>query len=512
MRRDLTLSLVTGILLALSYPPLRTGLLVYGALIPFFLLLQHKSGLKAFAWGYLTGLFYNCATLYWIGWVTVPGLFGTLLIMPLYAALYALVHTFLLRRLSFLFYAVVPFLWTSVEYLQSFGETAFPWNHLAYTQTYYLPLIQYAEFTSVYGISFWIVTINVVLYLFLKNFQINKKKWIFAVTLVVLFLGPAVYGLIKLQAAGAPQRTIKIALLQGNIDPFEKWAQESLDKNYAVYDRMTHAVLKNKPELVIWPETAIPFYLRHEYEYLDAIHMMADSSKIPIMTGAIDYEEAEDGSFLYYNSAFLFEPFSLRLQRYLKMKLVPFSECVPYRNFYPFRKLKDFLFNLQLGVGDYARGKEHTVFTIHSKRPDVKGKIRFSVPICFESVFPNTIRNFVVNGADFIAVITNDAWFGKTSAPFQHAQIAVMRAIENRIAIARCANTGISCFIDPYGHVLQHTDIFKEQTLTGEIPLRYETTFFTRYGNIFVNCVAGVTLVVIVSAFFVAFKPRSGMR
>jgi apolipoprotein N-acyltransferase len=507
MRKNITFVFLTGILTAFSYPPFRTGFLAFGALIPFFLLLQDKTGKKAFRWGYLAGLVYYSATLYWIGWVTVPGLLGALLIMPLFTGLYALLHTFLLKRWGLLCYAFVPFLWTAIEYLQSFGETAFPWNYLGYTQTYYLPFIQYAEYTSVYGISFWIVTINVVLFVMLLKVKNAKKRWTCAGVLVVLFIIPAVHGLVELSAAQESGRKIKIALLQGNVDPFEKWAQDSLEKNFEIYEQMTRTAAENKPDLFIWPETAIPFYLRYETEYLDRMHEMVDQLQIPVVTGAIDYDYNENGAFLYYNAAFLFEPGMLHLARYLKMKLVPMSERVPYRNFFPMAQIKKLLFNMQLGVGDYARGQEFKILSFqmpsHTSQ-DVRPEIRFAVPICYESVFPDIVRQFVKKGTDFISVITNDAWFGKTSAPFQHAQIAVMRAVENRVAIARCANTGISCFIDPYGHVLQHSRIFQKESLCGDIPLRNKTTFYTQHGNVFAIIVTCITLsILLVTLLFV---------
>ena len=154
MKKNLALSILTGLLFALSLPPFKTGVLAYVALIPFFILLEEKSLKEAFRWGYVTGLFVDIGSLFWIGWVTLPGCIGALLILPFFVALYALLHTFLVQRLSLLAYFFSPFLWSSIEYLQSFGETAFPWNLLGYSQSYYIRLIQYAEYTSVYGVSF----------------------------------------------------------------------------------------------------------------------------------------------------------------------------------------------------------------------------------------------------------------------------------------------------------------------------------------------------------------------
>ena len=263
MKRDLVLGLLTGILLALSFPPFKTGFLAYGALIPFFLLLQQKSAVESLRWGYVTGLFADVATLFWIGWVTLPGLLGALLILPLFYALYGILHWFLIRRLSLAGYFLLPFLWTSVEYLQSFGETAFPWNYLGYTQTYYLPLIQHAEFTSVYGVSFWVVLINVILFVLWQKGFVPGIRRVLISALIALFFVPLLHGTLAMRKAGAGEDSVKVALLQGNVDPFEKWDANFYDRNFDVYDEDSKLTMSLEPDLLIWPETAMPFYLRH---------------------------------------------------------------------------------------------------------------------------------------------------------------------------------------------------------------------------------------------------------
>ncbi|NLP09606.1 apolipoprotein N-acyltransferase, partial [bacterium] len=159
----------------------------------------------------------------------------------------------------------------------------------------------------------------------------------------------------------------------------------------------------------------------------------------------------------------------------------PFSERVPYRDYFPFKQIRALLYDLIWGIGDYTPGDEYTLF--HFTRPG--GVCRFAVPICYESAFPAVVRTFCRDGADFLVVITNDAWFGRTSGPYQHARIAVFRAIENRIGIARCANTGISCFIDPCGRVSKTTALDQQVVLTGNVVLRHRTTWYTRHGDLF---------------------------
>jgi len=266
--------------------------------------------------------------------------------------------------------------------------------------------------------------------------------------------------------------------MQGNMDPLQKWADDP-EKNFLIYEHLMRTHRQLDTDLYVWPETATPFYLRHEQAYLSRMWNQVDSAKVPILTGSVDIEFNQDGTYHYFNSALLFQQESKSIQRYAKMKLVPFSERVPYRDFYIFRKIKDLLYDLIWGIGDYTPGNNFTVFSMPHKGQTV----HFSVPICYESAFPDVVRRFSREGQQFLVIITNDGWFGRTSGPYQHVQIAVFRAIENRTGIARCANTGISCFIDHLGHVCERTALFTEEVQTGSIPLRSGTTFYIKHGD-----------------------------
>ncbi len=494
MKKNIGLSLLTGILLALALPPFKTGFLAYGALIPFFLLLENKRGGEAFRWGYITGFFTAITTLFWIGWVTAPGLLGVLLVWPLYIGLYAFLHTFLLARLENLAYAIVPFIWVSIEYFQSLTELAFPWNYIGYTQSYYIPFIQYAAYTGVYGVSFWVVLLNVLFFIIWKNFSQRRRTAVAAIIAVVfLFIGPLVHGLSVISPEKESEQKLKVSLIQGNRDPNAKWDGNIYEDNFRIYKELTQKALVEEPDLVIWPETALPFYLRSKPAFITRIHKLIDSSYTTLLTGTMDFVYFKDGSYDHFNSAMLIEPFNPSVQRYNKMKLVPFSERVPYKNYFPFNFLKTALWDL--GIGDFGRGEEATIFSAqfrdsYKRRGSGKdapgNEYKTGVAICYESVFPNHVRKYVNAGANFIIIITNDAWFGKTPAPFQHTQIAVFRAVENRRSIARCANTGVSCFIDRYGRVRKATKIFTEAVATDTLVLNNDLTFYTQYGNLFV--------------------------
>ncbi len=514
MKKNLIFSLLTGILLALSFPPFKTGFLAYGALIPFFLLLEDKSSGQAAKWGYVTGLFFYSGTVFWIGVITFPGCIGTLLIMPLYTTFFAVIYNWLSKRIGRNALLAVPFLWTSIEYLQSLTDLAFPWNYVGYTQSYYLPLIQWAEFVSVHGISFWVVMLNVlffVLYSEYKNARLRKRLFIF---LFGLFVLPMAHGIFVLARALDTGEKIDIILVQGNIDPIAKWEGNIYKLNYNTYERMTLNALKERStDLIIWPETAMPFFLRGKEKYLDKIHHLVDSTDTPLLTGAIDYGFTKEGKAMHYNAAYLFEPDSRYVQRYHKIKLVPFSERIPFKNNFPFKYMRNVLYDF--GTGDYAKGDSILVYSFSSKEHYQKGKrslidmnepYKTALAICYESVFPVHVRYYAKKGAQFFLIITNDAWFGKTSAPYQHTQIAVFRAIENRRDIARCANTGISCFIDKYGHVRKQTKLFEQALITDKVALNNDKTFYTKYGNILAQFTVVMSVLFMAVAFFIKVK------
>lgn len=483
MKRNIILSLLTALLMACAFPPFRTGFVGWFALLPYFMLLEDKRAGEGLRWSYLTGLFICITTLYWIGHVTQAGFVGAILIIPLYLTLYGLFHIGLRRQFGGKAWLILPFLWVAIEYLQSRSELAFPWNYLGYTQSYYTPLIQYAEYTGIWGVSLWVMLLNVLFWQLYRNGKERCRRRLLIGALGVLLFLPLLQGGLVLQRQPQAGRPVTVALLQGNVDPFEKWAADSDEKNLALYEAMSREAAAAKPDLIVWPETALPFYLRGETLYLQRFEHLADSLGVPLLTGSLDYQFANEKEYTYYNAAFVAEPGSSFLQVYRKIRLVPGSERIPYRDYFPFNHLKDWLSDLALGVGDYGRGEEYTVFTTrHAGRP-----LRFSTPICYDSAFPDLVRRFVAGGAEFLCIITNDAWFGRTSAPAQHSQFAVFRAIENRTPIARCANTGISCYVDAYGRVSQRTTLYSKAILNGTLSVNRRATLYTRRGDWFAH-------------------------
>jgi apolipoprotein N-acyltransferase len=483
------LVLIFASLLSLAFPPLQLGFLAYWALIPLFFMLKDLSPKKALFWGYLAGFFWNFATLYWIGWVTIPGLIGVLIVLPLYLMCYAWIHAYLRDSLGSRFIFLIPFVWVALEYVKSLGVLGFPWTSLAYTQTYYTRLIQFASVTGAFGVSFWIVWINVIIYYLIERKSNVRTAWPWILVLLLLFVIPLFYGMSVIPETGGKtgKENVRVALVQGNIDPYQKWDEGFLRRNFEIYDSLTVQLADDSVDLVVWPETATACYLRARYKYLYWTINLARRVRAPILTGTPDYRYVDRDRYETYNALMLIDPVSDVLQTYYKMHLVPFGERVPFEDSIPF--LHDFLESLNMGTGDFSPGKELKLFSVRIKGQEIP----VAGIICFESIFGDQVRRFVKAGSQLLVIVTNDAWFGNTSGPYQHAQIAVFRAVENRISIARCANTGISSFIDPYGRVRKKSRWNEAVVLVDALPLRTEKTFYTKHGDWIAYLVLAVT-------------------
>ena len=494
-------------LLGISFPPFQTGIFAAIAFIPFFILFESIEDYPtAFRYSYLWLFVFHCITLYWAGGFTHGKdgflmLAGTALLVFHPFFYYPFVWAFMFFRKQFGFKASIftfPLFWIGIEYTRSIGEYSFPWLTLGNTQTYDLSVIQIASVTGVYGISFWLLCLNVLIYFLYA--KITVKDWkplspqaiIFAFVLIAFYLFPKIYGRIQLnKSAEVKQHTqFRVGIVQPNIDPFEKW-EKSVDAQLAIHQQLTNELAKQHVDLVLWPETAVPFYIldpNNRY-YFNLIKHQVDSLNLNLLTGMPDihyYHEnesipkssktAKNGErYDSYNSSMLLQHGIPEVQTYSKMILVPYAERVPYSDELSFLNAMKWNF----GLGGWGFGKDTTVFQFYANNSEAK----FSNLICYESVYPGFITNFVRKGAQFLTVITNDSWWGNTSGARQHQQYAILRAVENRRWVARCANGGISCFIDPYGNIFQPTTMFTQVTITQDISLNDELTFYSKHGD-----------------------------
>lgn len=488
-KQDFYLTALSALLFSLAFPPLPFGFVAYFSLVPLLIALEKKSQSSAFKIGYIFGLISNSLLLFWVCWATIPGMVAATILLCLYTAILCWFFALVQRRWYEGAVYFFPFLWVAMEYVRSLTEVSFPWLNLSYTQTYYLKLIQHASLWGNYAVSFWILCLNLIVYIFI----LNKKRWKLAIILFAVFMVlPYIYGT-WVMSKKVEGEEIKIALLQGSIEQKIKWDDRYLDFNIQTYIDMSKKAAEEKADLIIWPESAAPCYLAAESLYMSEVQATCDELNIPLLVGTNDYQVMAGGRIKYYNSAFLFTPHGGYPQVYNKIHLVPFSEKVPYEEKH---HLSD---KIQLGQSDFSSGDKLTIFEMS------KGK--FATLICFESVYPALVRDFVNQGAEFLVNITNDGWFGKTHGPFQHARIAVFRAVENRFAIARCANTGISEFIDPYGRTEKATPIFVRTIVTDKVSLKRTTlidnrTFYARYGDWFAQACCLISFLAMVIALF----------
>ncbi len=495
MKQKLLFAGLTACLIAFSLPPFRSGFIAWFAIVPFFYLLSGLESRKdAFKWGYLTGLFTSILVLYWLFYPAPPGAVATILIYPLYYGLFGLAFVSIKNRHGNLVALIAaPFLWTAVEYLKAIGELGFPWITLGYSQSYYTYFIQYASITSVYGVSFWVVVLNsLVTYMVL--YREERKQQLSAAALFLLaILFPLIHGLLVVPsfASTVTGRHIRVGVVQGNIDAYIKWDKRFRELSFEKYERLSKTLTRDSLDVIIWPETATPAYLLKDQRRLSWIRRLFHETNTPIMTGIQDYIFLDRKNYKTFNSVTLIDNLNGPYRTYAKTHLVPFGERVPWED--DFALLKKLLSRFEMGEGNFSPGDGIVLFPLALRNG--RGTAKTGSVICFESTFPELVADFVRKGAELLVIVTNDAWFKKSPAPYQHAQMAVFRAIENRTSIARSANTGVSMTIDPWGRVRKQTAIFVDAAITDVLPLRQQTTFFTRNGHVFANVVLLISLI-----------------
>jgi apolipoprotein N-acyltransferase len=377
--------------------------------------------------------------------------------------------------------AALPLLWTASEFLRSFLFTGFPWALLGYSQYRHLALIQMADVLGVYGISALIAFSGTAL--FLLTAMLTGTRWqgqavgrlpayggiAAAALLVAAALG---YGSIRIEqidrlAAAAPG--LRTAVVQGNIEQSEKWDPAFQAATIEKYLRLSLATRPQAPELIVWPESAAPFYFLAEGPPTRAVMQGVAAAGTSFLIGAPSFE-LKGQKADYFNSAYLVAPGEI-LGKYDKAHLVPFGEYTPFKEYLPF------LGKIVEHVGDFKAGPEgHTL---------ALGGRRLGIQICYEVIFPELAAGQVRNGAALLITITNDAWYGQTAGPYQHFTLAAMRAVENRRALVRAANTGISGFVDPVGRVFDATPLEVEAAIVRPLPLLRAESVYTRHGDLF---------------------------
>ncbi|MFH1856789.1 MAG: apolipoprotein N-acyltransferase [Candidatus Omnitrophota bacterium] len=503
---NLILSIFSGLILALSFPRAEQSLFAwFGFVFLFKVLKKVPSCRKAFLFSYLCGLIFFSVVTYWIVYVSFIGAFVFFLYLALYFGIFGAGVKWVEDKFDNVIIKVflIASLWTALEFIRSYVFSGFGWALLGYSQCKNVKLIQIADITGAYGISFLIVFVNVVIFylhditsvfnrlnetLALKNMK-NKVEF-FAPRVIIFLLalgfiwGSLKYGNERIENFKARKEDLlKVSVVQGNIPQEIKWDNVSTDLILDKYEKLSGMAAFDKPEVIIWPETALPGYL-NEKALRQKVSRLSISIATPLLIGAPRFLEDED---VYFNSAVFFDKKGEIAGIYDKLHLVPFGEYLPFRRilspltfFYP--------------IADFSGGKKYHLFEIKN--------VRFGTLICFEDVFDNLTRNFIKEGADFMVNITNDAWFKESSEPYQHNQALVFRAVENKISAVRAGNTGQSLFIEPTGVIkarlvnMNNEDIFIDGFLTDNPSRGMMPTFFTKYGNVFAYACAAFFAVV----------------
>ncbi|MDO8749400.1 MAG: apolipoprotein N-acyltransferase [Candidatus Omnitrophota bacterium] len=494
-RGSLILSIISGVLLSLPFFEGRLWFFAWFAFLPLFFSFQKKSKLQAFLLSYLTGLIFWTLTIYWLVHVTLLGQILLILYLSLYFGFFGLCFSTINYQLSTINYLFLPSLWVVLEYLRAHLLTGFGWALLGYSQYLNLPIIQIADLFGAYGVSFLVVMANIVIYsafsLKLSASSKIRKCSVFVLSFSIIL----VYGYYQLSrkpkvawAIGGPttafwpaesRKLFKISLIQGNIPQELKWASGSQAFILDRYIRLTKEAALAKPDLIIWPEASNPGFLGDESDARvnENIFNLAKEIKIPLLVGSVVKEKRK-----YFNSALLINEFGIS-GRYDKLHLVPFGEYIPLKGAFKFLESI-------VPIGDFTAGNNYTLFLLSAIRYPLSAK--FGALICFEDTLPELSRNFAREGADFLVNITNDAWFKETTAPYQHLSASVFRAVENRLPLARSANTGISCFIDSRGRVISRLiqngkDIFVSGIKTQDIILSPKSkSLYQSIGDVFV--------------------------
>lgn len=493
-RKTLLLSSFSGILLCLSFPKADISVAAFFAFLPLFYAIRGVSAKDGFKAGVVAGFVCNVGVLYWVAYVVVKygylplyvgiaAMLAVAAILSVYTGLFAGGLAYLSKK-GLPIAVAAPLLWVCVEFGRSHLLTGFPWENLGYSQHQNLLLLQISDVTGVYGISFLVVFVNSVIY-GLLNLKEKKRAIVIAeaATAVVtlgLVLSYGYYRVEKIRADLEKAPSGEVMVVQGNIDQSIKWDPAYQRETIDIYRKLTLDGRPSEGGLIVWPETATPFYFQDRGGYQREVVDIARLSGSYLLFGSPSYL-VEGGRQHVLNSAFLLSPLGAVVGRYDKVHLVPFGEYVPLRSLFPF------MGRIIVGMEDMLPGKGFHPLPLDEEK--------VGTLICYEAIFPEIAAEYRRLGVRLFVNITNDAWFGRTAAPYQHLSMVKLRAVENRAYIVRAANTGISAVIAPTGEVVARTGLFERTVLKGKIKWTDGMTFYSRFGDVFAyGCFAATAI------------------
>lgn len=515
-RTALFLSCFAWGLYALAYPPMPLGPAALLILVPWFIVLNRFNRGQAMFATFWSGMLYNTINYYWIYNVmhveTAPSgliLFGLFLLIAFFSAyntLAGFVYTLAKDapvKIRTVLLILFPVFYAGLEMTRTYGDFAFPWSHLGYVFGNSLELLQMLPYIGIFGYTILVIASNqAVAQTLCKVQDIKKAIPVLAVPLsifvVLLIQGSIVLSKTEAQpfynadAEGNPS----IALVQPSIAQGAKWSKERFDRIVDKTLGMVNDSIKEHADLIVLAETAIPDHIRRQPGVIERLHEVADHKNAQLLVGALDYRRNPRGSirkFDVYNASFLFSPGVPSFpERYIKKHLVPFSERIPFDEIFPILNYVD------LGEGDFVAGKETPVY-----QPSL-----WTPYICYDAIFGDLVREAIRSGSRLMVNITNDGWFGRSTAPYQHLNLIRYRAIENGMPVARLANSGVSAFIDQYGHYDGNTEIFTDRVVQRKVPLKTRDTLYSRIGDTVEMFLLGFFAVYLIATLLLAFINR----
>ena len=493
---------LSGALLTASFPNTELHWLAWIALVPLMISLKGQSLNNGFRLGLLTGIVHYLTLMYWLVhtlmtfghlpfYLSVPILFLLVTYLALYPAIFSAAFSWAtIRPDVFLFF--IPAVWSALEYIRSFFLSGFPWEFLGYSQYRWITLIQAADITGVYGISFMILSVNVAGFLLWRYLSERKSANVpekrrsatgciaISALLILHALGYGQWRIGDIAKTIAKSPSSNIAVVQGNVNQAIKWDPAFQISTTEKYIALSRSAKPSHPDLIVWPETAAPFYFLFNKAATEMVLRGVRETGTSFLIGSPSFIPRNDKQADFFNSAFLIDPNGNVTEKYDKVHLVPFGEYVPFQQWFPF------IGKIVEEVGDFKSGRKGQTLNW--------GKFPIGIQICYEMIFPDLSREMVRNQAAFLINMTNDAWYGKTGAPYQHFSMAVFRAVENRRSLIRSANTGISGFIDPAGRILAPTPLFEEAVITRSLPALKLESFYTHYGDVFASICTAIAI------------------